>query len=127
MFPPKLHNKLYIVTCVLYNIKISFYNQFSICISIRSTPCNWIVDIEMIPYLHFFHIFFAKKTLIFSMYFLQLIVLILRKIIILFDMNNFSNDGHICSSLFDEQTMFVHHAFFWHLCYTHYVYAVLSK
>ena len=62
----------YIVTCVLYNIKISFYNQFWIWISIRSTPCNWTVDDPIVALLHLF--FATKKTRIFckkSSYFLQ--------------------------------------------------------
>ena len=81
----------YIVTCVLYKIKISFYNQFWICISIRSTPCNWTVDDPIFALLH---LFCAKKALIFSTYFLQLIVLFLCKII-LSVRNNFTNDEHV--------------------------------
>ena len=69
----------YIVTCVSYNIKISFYDQFWICISIRSTPCNWTLHDPIFALLH---LFFGKKTLIYSIYFLQLIVLILPKIIL---------------------------------------------
>ena len=52
----------YIVTCVLYNIKISFLIQFWICISIRSTPCNWTVDNPIFALLH---LFFALKALLF--------------------------------------------------------------
>ena len=68
-----------IVTCVLYNIKISFYNQFWIWISIRSTPCNWTADDPIFALLH---LFFTKNALIFNTYVLQLIVLILLKIIL---------------------------------------------
>ena len=55
--------KLYIVTCVLYNIKISFYNQFWIFLSIRSTPCNWTVDDPIFALLHLFflHLLFCVK------------------------------------------------------------------
>ena len=52
----------YMVTCVLYDIKICFYNQFWICISIRSTECNWTVDDLIFALLH---LFFAKKTHLF--------------------------------------------------------------
>ena len=81
----------YMVTCVLYNIKISLYYQFWICISIRSTPCNWTVDD---PKFALFQYFFAKKALILRTFLLQLIVLILRKII-LSVRNNFSNDEQV--------------------------------
>ena len=50
------------VTCVLYNIKISFCNQFWICISIRSTPCNWTADDPIFALLH---LLYAKNALIF--------------------------------------------------------------
>ena len=77
MFP-----RNYIVTCVLYNIKISFHNQFWVWISIRSTPCNGTVDDPIFALLHLLHLFCAKNALIFSTYFLQLIVFILSEIIL---------------------------------------------
>ena len=73
MFPLKLCSHI----CVLYNIKISISNQFWIWISIRSTPCNWTVDDPIFALLV---LFCTKKSLIFSTYFLQHIVLILCKL-----------------------------------------------
>ena len=81
----------YIVTCVLYNIKISFYYQFWIWISNRSTLCNWTVDDPIFALLH---LFFAQFFFIFSTYFLRLIVLICVK---WFSPSEiiFSIDGHV--------------------------------
>ena len=64
--------------------------------SIRSTLCNWTVDDQIFA---LFHLFCAKKTLIFCTYFLQLIVLILCKII-LSVRNNFTNDENVLLRIF---------------------------
>ena len=87
MFPLKL----YIVTCVLYNIKISFYSQFWICISIRSTPCNWTVDD---PILYFFTYVLQKKHFLLALIFCNLLYLFCVK---LFSPSEiiFTNDEHV--------------------------------
>ena len=92
---PSLVNEYYnvsteIIWSHVFYIKIDFYNQFWICISIRSTPCNWTVDD---PTFALVHLFFAKNTY-FSTYFWQLIVLILRKIILSIR-NIFTNAQHV--------------------------------
>ena len=105
----------YIVTCVLYNIKLCFYNQFWTWISIRSTPFNWTADDPIFALLHL--------ALIFSTYFLQLIVLMLCKIS-LSDRNNFINDEHVFLRIFGHKFT---SSLLWHLGHTRYMYTILSK
>ena len=82
----------YIVTRILYTIKISLYNKFWICIYIRSTPCSWTVDD---PIFALFNLFFAKKNHLFlALIFCNLLFLFYVK---LFSPSGiiFTNDKHV--------------------------------
>ena len=92
-----------------------FYNQLWTWISIRSTPCNWTVDDPIFALLHL--------ALIFSTYFLQLILLMLCKIS-LSVRNNFTNDEHVFLRIFGRKFTC---SLLWRLGHTRYIYRCTIK
>ena len=84
--------------CVLYNIKVRFYNQSAICISIRSTPRKWTLNGPILAFL------WMSNKFLYMLH--QFIVLILCKIFSPSEII-FTNDENVFLRILDTNLRFL--------------------